>query len=285
MTRTAEKLQGFGYETEQPQSTQGSSVTRRSLLDAHFAKIDESDAILVVNATQENETTHIGASTLMEIAHAYSQGLEVFVLNSITESDYSDEVNAVSPIVLNGDLKTLDTYISELPTVYVSSTSPVKHRALSRGLRRAGIRAQIKGVEVPSGVEEQPMSIEESYEGATNRHQNMVALLGHVTTGYMATIESGLHMAHPDHNYFGCNVVVLQKVGEERHIGVNMDIEFPRSMTDKIPSEYADIGVLVQQVYGSKLKDAYPFLTGGKLTRAKILENSVYNLATQMENA
>lgn len=75
---------------------------------------------------------------------------------------------------------------------------------------------------------------------------------------------------------------MLEKVGGEQKIGVDLDIEFPRSMTDRIPHEYPDIGVLVQQEYGSKLKDPYPFFTGGKLTRARVLENAVYNLAIQL---
>lgn len=285
MNHAARQLQGLGYETELPDGTYEKTTPRRSLIDTHFGKIDESDAILVINKDKGSIRNYIGGNTLMEIAHAYSQGLEVFLLHPVPELDYTDEINAVEPIILSGDLQTLDNYISALPILYVSSKSPVKHRALSRGLRRVGIRTQIQGVEVPSGVDEQPMSIEESYDGAVNRHNNMVVQLGNLATGYFATIESGFHSVHPDHNIFGCDVVVLQKAGEERRVGVNVNLEFPRSMTDKIPDQYPDVGVLVQQEFGSSLKDPYPFFTGGRVTRAKVLENSVYNLAVQMENA
>ncbi len=292
MVATQEALEAQGYETECPNANEGefvdgvraviSDADKRQYIDEHFAKIDASDAVLVINEPKNGIDGYIGGNTLLEIGRAYAQGLEIFLLHPVPEVSYADEIRSMQPVVLDGDLAKIDEYMNSLPILAVSSESPVKHLALSRGLRRAGIRTRVVGVKVESGVNEQPISIEESYEGAVNRHANLKLLPAASSATYLATIESGYHTAHKDHNAFGCSALVIEKVGGEQKIGVDLDIEFPRSMTDKIPHEYPDIGVLVQQEYGSKLKDPYPFFTGGKLTRARVLENAVYNLAIQL---
>lgn len=290
MAKAAAFLQEQGYETEKPNVVEGhvyadnldaNADLKRGFIDEHFAKIDTSDAILVINEDKNGIANYIGGNTLIEIAYAYAQGLEIFILNPIPEVSYADEIRGMHPLVLDGDLSRLDRYVQTLPLLLVSSESPVKHQALSRGLRRAGIRTRVVGKKVASGVNEQPISIEESYEGAVTRHAN---LKQEVTPGavYLATIESGYHTVHKDHNAFGCSAIIIEQVGGEQKIGVDLDVEFPRSMTDRIPHDYPDIGVLVQQEYGSQLKDPYPYFTGGKMTRARVLENAVYNLAVQL---
>ena len=292
MAVAEEVLLARGYEVERPNVNEGefvdgaraviSDTDKRRYMDEHLHKIDTSEVVLVINETKNGIAGYVGGNTLVEIAYAYGQGLEIFLLNPLPDAGYADEIRAMEPIILGGNLAKLDEYVQSLPVLAVSSESPVKHQALSRGLRRAGIRTRIVGMKVASGVNEQPISIEESYEGAVNRHANLKALPEVSNATYLATIESGYHTAHIDHNAFGCSALVLEKVGGEQKVGIDLDIEFPRSMTDRIPHDYPDIGVLVQQEYGSTLKDPYPFFTGGKLTRAKVLENAVYNLAIQL---
>lgn len=291
MTAAADTLRAQGYDVDKPNVFEGhvyadnldaNAGLKRGFIDEHFAKIDTSDAILVINDDKNGVNNYIGGNTLIEIAYAYAQRLEVFLLNPVPDVSYADEIRGMHPIILDGKLEAITDYMQTLPVLAVSSESPVKHTALSRGLRRAGIRTRVIGVKVDSGVNEQPASIEESYEGAITRHANLKQAIPDTDVSYLATIESGYHDVHKDHNAFGCSAIVVEKVGGEQKIGVDLDIEFPRSMTDKIPHEYPDIGVLVQQEYGSKLKDPYPYFTGGKLTRARILENAVYNLAIQL---
>ena len=292
MTAAADELRSLGYEVEKPNIVEGhvyadnldaNAQLKQGFIDEHFAKIDQSDAVLVVNEDKNGIAHYIGGNTLIEIAHAYSQGLEIFILNALPEVGYRDEIAGMQPIILDGAIARIDEYVQSLPTLYVSSKSLVKHTAISRALRKAGVRTRILGVEVESGVNEQPMSITESYDGALHRHRALTKALGGTPYDYLATIESGLHEPHPDHNVFGCDVVVLQKSGGEPTIGISLDLEFPREMTDKIPSQYPDVGVLVQQEFGSVLKDPYPYFTNGAITRAKILENSVYSVAVQLK--
>ena len=288
--QTAKKqLEELGYEVEKPNVVEGhvyggnldkNAMLKRGFIDEHFRKIDDSDAILVVNNDKNGIANYIGGNTLIEIAYAYVQGLEVFLLNPIPDVSYADEIRGMQPIILDENIEQIDAHFMSLPLLLVSSKSPVKQRALSRGLRRAGIRIRIEGREVASGVNEQPMSIEESYEGAINRHRNLKSLAH--DADYFATIESGQHVAHKDHGMFGCAVVIIERTGEDAKIGIDLDVEFPRAMTDKVPSEYPDLGVLVQKVYGATLKDPYPYFTNNKLTRVKMLEGAIYNVAVQL---
>lgn len=289
MTDIKQHLEARGYEVEKPNVVEGHSYSdnldenaalKRGFIDEHFAKIDTSDAILVVNLEKNGVENYIGGNTLMEITYAYAHGLEVFLLNPVPDVSYADEIRGMHPVVLDSSLDELDGYMNELPLVYMSTESPIKHTAISRAMRRAGIPVRMDGKKVETGVNEQPMTIEESYEGAMNRHRNLKAL--GVEADYYVTVESGQHPAHADHSLFGCNAIIIEKAGQEPKIGIDLDIEFPQAMLDKVPSQYPDLGTLVQAEYGAKLKDPYPYFTGGKLNRQKILENAAYNVAIQL---
>ena len=166
---------------------------------------------------------------------------------------------------------------------YLSTESPVKHAAASEAFARIGIELETVGIRTASGVSEQPSSIDETYEGALNRHKNLVEVLGEKANGsYLITVESGIFTPRPEHNFFGIDVVVIEKDGQRR-VGIDTDVEFPRSMTDRVPSEYPDLGILVQTEYGSVNKDPYPYFTNGKITRQSLIQNALYNVLVQFD--
>lgn len=289
MTDIKRQLEARGYEVDKPNIVEGHAYgdkldenanLKRGFIDEHFAKIDTSDAILVVNHEKNGVDNYIGGNTLMEITYAYAHGLEIFLLNPVPDLSYSDEIHGIHPVLLCGDIANIDKHFSALPLVYMSTESPIKQSAISRAMRRAGIPVRIDGEKVETGVNEQPMSIEETYEGAMNRHANLKQ--SGVKADYYVSLESGQHPAHPNHSLFGCDVIVIEKAGQTPKVGIDLDIEFPQAMLDKVPSQYPDLGVLVQQEYGSKLKDPYPHFTNGRLTRQKILENAAYNVVIQL---
>ena len=218
----------------------------------------------------------------MEMAFAFAQGIEIFALRPAPDLSYTDEIVGMLPIVIDGDVIKIDEYFKGLPTTYVSSKSPIKLRAVSRGMRRAGIATQVLPLPTESGVSEQPQNLEETYQGANNRHDALAKVSKDKNPDYLATVESGLYQVHPDHNSFSSTLVVLEKVGGERKIGVNVELEYPREMTDKVPSVYPDLGVLVQQEYGSTLKDPFPHFTNGKVNRLQLVETAVFNVAAQL---
>ncbi len=171
--------------------------------------------------------------------------------------------------------------MSEHPLVYMSTESALKHEALARAMERVGIPVAVDGKKVDSGVNEQPQTMEETYQGAMNRHKALRAL--GVEADYYATIESGLHQVHEAHGVYGCNVVIIERTGNEPHVGFALDIEFPEEVLSLVPSVYDDIGVWAQQVHGAEEKDPYPYLTHNRLTRRDTVEAAVFNVALQLD--
>jgi len=62
------------------------------------------DAVLVLNYDKNGIRNYVGGNTLMEIGFAYVLNQKVFMLNPIPEMPYCrTEIEAVKPIILNGD--------------------------------------------------------------------------------------------------------------------------------------------------------------------------------------
>lgn len=71
----------------------------------HFEKIDNSEAVLVVNYEKRGVPNYIGGNTFMEIGYAFGTGKKVYILNEIpSKSAYKEEILGMQPIVLKGDL-------------------------------------------------------------------------------------------------------------------------------------------------------------------------------------
>lgn len=71
----------------------------------HYDLIVTSDAILVLNYDKRGIANYIGGNTLMEIGFAYVLSKKIFLLNPIPEIPYyQSEIEAVRPIILDGDL-------------------------------------------------------------------------------------------------------------------------------------------------------------------------------------
>ncbi len=63
------------------------------------------DAVLVLNYDKNGIKNYIGGNTLMEIGFAHVLNQKIFLLNPIPEMPYCQtEIEAVKPIILNGDL-------------------------------------------------------------------------------------------------------------------------------------------------------------------------------------
>ena len=64
------------------------------------------DAVLVVNLDKNGIKNYIGGNTLMEIGFAHVLNQKIFLLNPIPDIPfYKTEIEAIKPMVINGDLK------------------------------------------------------------------------------------------------------------------------------------------------------------------------------------
>ena len=287
MSTTADTLETMGYETYRPiplaeEIDDNDPVVRRSLILDYFECIDQSDAVLLYNVAKKGIAGYIGGNTLLEASHAFSRGVGVFALHPLPDMSYTPEIAAMNPRILSGELGGINDYFDSLPRMHVSSKSPVKLRALGAAMRRAGRPIVPVGYKTQSGVNEQPMTIEETLLGATNRHTHLHTLVEGTAGDYFATIESGNQAFAGALGFRGLAVTMIEQQGGAVLHGLDVDIEFPPDFARLVPSQYPDYGVLMQQKFGSTLKDPYPYLTGGKLSRAELLEEAAYRVAIQL---
>lgn len=70
----------------------------------HYDLITNSDAILVLNYDKNGVKNYIGGNALIEMGFAHISYKKVFLLNPVPELSYSDEISAMTDIILNGDL-------------------------------------------------------------------------------------------------------------------------------------------------------------------------------------
>lgn len=67
------------------------------------------DAVLVANYDKNGVKNYIGGNALMEIGFAHVLGQKIFLLNPIPEIPYyKTEIQAVKPVIINGDLSQID---------------------------------------------------------------------------------------------------------------------------------------------------------------------------------
>ncbi len=74
------------------------------LIRGYFEEIKNTDAILVLNYDKNNIKNYIGGNSLIEMAFAHVLNKKIFILNPIPQISYSDEIEAMQPIILNGNI-------------------------------------------------------------------------------------------------------------------------------------------------------------------------------------
>lgn len=70
----------------------------------YYDAIGKSDAVLVCNFEKNGIAGYIGGNVLMEMAFAHVLDKKKFLLNNIPEVSLKDEIKAMEPIVIEGDL-------------------------------------------------------------------------------------------------------------------------------------------------------------------------------------
>ena len=83
------------------------AVKKYDFIRKHYSKIIESDAVLVLNYDKDGVINYIGPNTFLEMGFAFVSGKKIFLLNPIPDSQISPEVQAMSPVILNGDFNNI----------------------------------------------------------------------------------------------------------------------------------------------------------------------------------
>jgi len=77
---------------------------KNDLIRDYYHKIKDGDAVLVINNDLNSIKNYIGGNSFLEMAFAHVFYKKVYTMNPIPKMIYTDELIAIQPIVLNGDL-------------------------------------------------------------------------------------------------------------------------------------------------------------------------------------
>jgi len=81
----------------------------------HYKHILESAAVLIVNGEKHGIKNYIGGNVLMEMGQAYVNHKKIFFLNDMPSGlSYMDEIEAMDPICLLGDLSNIKIIIQKV---------------------------------------------------------------------------------------------------------------------------------------------------------------------------
>ena len=122
---TAEKLRGLGHTVVLPPSAEmvargettlgrilqeketgeiAGRIAREDTFRVYYKKIQDVDAVLVLNLKKKGIEGYIGGNVFLEMGFAHVLNKKIFLLNEIPDMAYRDEIRGMQPIVLHGDL-------------------------------------------------------------------------------------------------------------------------------------------------------------------------------------
>jgi nucleoside 2-deoxyribosyltransferase len=77
---------------------------RDDVIKRYYHKIADSDVILVLNLDKKGIPNYIGGNTFLEMGFAHVLDKTIYLYNNIPDISYTDEINAMKPVILDGDL-------------------------------------------------------------------------------------------------------------------------------------------------------------------------------------
>ena len=78
------------------------------LIRGYFKEIESADAVLIVNVEKKGIPSYIGGNSFLEMAFAHVLNKKIFLLNDIPDMIYTDEIEAMQPVALNGDFSKIE---------------------------------------------------------------------------------------------------------------------------------------------------------------------------------
>lgn len=74
------------------------------VIKVYYEKIKNSDSILVLNYDKKGIENYVGGNVFLEMGFAHVLNKKIYLLAGIPEVSYKDEIVAMQPTILNGDL-------------------------------------------------------------------------------------------------------------------------------------------------------------------------------------
>lgn len=74
------------------------------LIRGYYNEIERNDAVLIFNIERKSIDGYIGGNAFLEMGFAHVLNKPIYLLNKIPKMGYRDEIEAMEPIILNGEL-------------------------------------------------------------------------------------------------------------------------------------------------------------------------------------
>lgn len=157
--------------------------------------------------------------------------------------------------------------------VTVGTHNPLKVRATRNVLEQIYSTVDVEGIEVDSGVGDQPIGLDETIQGAVNRARNAF-----IDTNLSVGIESGLlETPHSITGYLDLQWCAIYD-GERNTLGVSAGFEYPPAVVEEV-LKGKEVGHVMDQVTGveklGQKTGAVSYLSRGLLDRTGNTEQCV----------
>lgn len=73
----------------------------------YYEAIKQGDAVLIANYEKKGIPGYIGGNTFLEMGFAHVLNKPLYVLHPLPDVSYADEMHAMQPVILEGDIKKL----------------------------------------------------------------------------------------------------------------------------------------------------------------------------------
>ncbi|USS40247.1 inosine/xanthosine triphosphatase [Thermococcus aggregans] len=161
--------------------------------------------------------------------------------------------------------------------IAVGSTNPTKVKAVENVMRKIYGEVEVFGVEVESGVSDQPVGIEEIVQGAINRAK---MALEKTSADFGVGIEAGIYpFPQTLTGYLDIQVCAIASPDGVITIGHGPGFEYPPIVIERILNEGVEAGIamggLVNDLELKKKIGAIGVLSKGLLTRTELNEIAV----------
>ena len=160
--------------------------------------------------------------------------------------------------------------------IALGSTSKHKLDAVHEACQQLGLPIEIQGVKTSSGVNEQPVGFEETFEGALARAEEVqdqfpgVIALG-IESGIFRLGENNIHT-------LDLAVIVLILPTGKKIVTTSSGVQFPEVCVreaDRRGFDTTTVGSIVTEKFGGDPTDPHSVLTNGKVTRKKTLVDAL----------
>jgi len=102
----------FKEEEMKLQGKEGHIIWKSNMLRQQALKVQANDAVLVFNFEKNGQPNYIGGATFLEIFKAFELGKKIYLFNPIPDNIFKDELTAINPVVLYGELSHINLIIS-----------------------------------------------------------------------------------------------------------------------------------------------------------------------------